>query len=159
VKNSGFPIEVGTMKPFRWPRHGFTLIELLVVIAIIGILAAVALPNYSDYVVRGKVPDATSNLATKRVQVEQFYQDNRTYVGAPACNNDITASQYFTFSCASADGFVTTYTLQAVGKSSMSGFTYTVDQSNTKTTTIAAPAPVGWRANANCWITKKGGVC
>ena len=60
------------------------------------------MPAYTDYVVRGKIPEATSNLATKRVQMEQFFQDNLTYAGAPACNTDSSASQYFTFSCSAA---------------------------------------------------------
>jgi type IV pilus assembly protein PilE len=143
-------------------QKGFTLIELLIVVAIVGILAAVALPAYSNYVTRGKIPEATSNLASKRVQMEQFYQDNRTYVGGSGCTADTTSSKYFDFSCTPAPGVApttTVYTIQAVGKSSMAGFTYTIDQSNTKQTTAA---PVGWAAAAmptSCWITKQGGTC
>lgn len=133
---------------------GFTLIELMVVVAIASILSAIALPWYSDYVTQGRIPDATSNLAAKRVQLEQFFQDNQTYLAAPACAADTTASQYFDFSCPVQSA--TTFTLQALGKGAMAGFTYTVDQDNTK----ATPAvPAGWTTAANCWITKKGGVC
>lgn len=136
-------------------RAGFTLIEVMVVVAIVGILAAVALPAYSDYVIRGKIPDATSVLATKRVLLEQFFQDNRTYVGAPACAADSTSSQYFDFSCTVQTA--TSFTLQAAGKATMAGFNFTIDQSAAKTSAITAS---GWAAeSASCWIIRKGGGC
>ncbi len=141
-------------------QKGFTLIELLITVAIIGILATVAVPAYSNYTIRGKVPDATSNLATKRVAMEQYYQDHRNYVGGPACFTDTTSSSYYTFSCGSVDGYANTYTITATGKGSMAGFTYTIDQNNTKTSTIIAPANSSWIATQNsCWITQTGGVC
>jgi type IV pilus assembly protein PilE len=138
-------------------QKGFTLIELMIVVAIIAILASVALPIYQDYVIRSKIPDATSNLASKRVSLEQFYQDNQTYLGAPACNADTSSSSNFDFQCTLQSA--TTYTLQAAGKGAMAGFTYTIDYTNAKQTTNA---PAGWTAAAmptSCWITKKGGVC
>lgn len=138
-------------------QRGFTLIELMIVVAIIGILSAIALPAYTDYIIRGRIPDATSNLAAKRVQMEQFFQDNRTYVGAPACNADATSSRFFTFSCPAA-ATATTYTLQATGTGPMADFNYTINQANTKTSNITRD---GW-ANPNpntCWATKKGGSC
>lgn len=146
---------------------GFTLIELLTVVAIVGILTVIVVPSYQSYVYRGKVSDATSNLAAKRVQMEQYYQDNRTYnnpsspstaSGMP-CGTDTLSSQYFTFSCPAAPDD-RSYTIQAVGTGSMAGFSYTIDQSNTKTSTISAPAPSGWiGSNASCWIVKQGGGC
>lgn len=138
-------------------QHGFTLIELMVTVVIVAILAAIAVPSYTAYVVRGKIPDATSNLATKRVQMEQYFQDNRTYVGAPACNADTTTSKYFTFSCAGAGApTAVTYTLQALGTGTMAGFTYTLDQDNNK---VTVSAPAGWTTSATCWVTKKDGTC
>ena len=136
---------------------GFTLVELMIVVAIIGILAAVAVPQYSDYVIRSKVPDATARLATLQVQLEQFYQDNRTYANAPGCSSDATTSKYYTFSCTTNDA--TTYVLQAAGKGSMAAFTYTVNQIGAKTTTVGTGAPSGWTGSTTCWITNKGGVC
>ena len=140
-------------------QRGFTLLELMITLVVIGILTAIALPNYAKYVIRGNIPDATGNLANKRVQMEQFYQDNRTYLGAPACVNDIVSSKNFTFSCSVQTA--TTYTLQATGIGRMAGFTYTVDQNNAKTSTFASPAPSEWIASspAACWITKAGDPC
>jgi type IV pilus assembly protein PilE len=147
-------------------QNGFTLVELMIVVAIMGILMAIALPNYTDYVIRGKIPDATSALSTKRVQMEQFFQDNRTYLAAPACTADTTSSQQFDFSCSVA-GSATNFTLQAVGKSGMAGFTFSIDESGNKATTIAAPAPERWQTTSptppattgGCWVTKAGGLC
>ena len=124
-------------------QKGFTLIELLIVIAVIGILAAVALPSYSDYITRGKIPDATSGLASKRVKMEQFFQDNRTYLAvAPQtndCDLDTTTSEYFNFSCPAA-ATATTYTLEATGKASMAGFSFTKNQAGARATTTTPPA-------------------
>ena len=140
-------------------QDGFTLVELMIVVVIVSILAAIAVPAYSNYTMRGKIPDATSNLAAKRVQMEQYFQDNHTYAGAPACNNDTTSSKYFTFDCQAGSLTATTYTLEALGTNSMTGFTYTIDQDNNKQTTAA---PAAWQAATmptNCWITKQGGAC
>lgn len=132
---------------------GFTLIELMVVVAIVAILASVALPSYRDYVTRSKIAEATSGLAAKRVRLEQFYDNNRTYAGAPDCNAD-TSGKYFTVSCSTADG--DGYTVQAVGRDSMDGFSFTINQANAKAT---PSVPSGWTGSATCWVLKKDGSC
>ncbi|MFG6465404.1 type IV pilin protein [Roseateles sp. BYS87W] len=133
---------------------GFTLIELMIAVAIISILAAVAIPQYRDYVTRGRIPDATSGLASKAVLLEQYYQDNRTYVNAPACANDTTTSRYFSFICTASSA--TAFTLTATGTGAMANFTYTVNQAGAKVTTSA---PTGWATNATCWVARKDGTC
>lgn len=151
----------------RSRQTGFTLIEVMIVVAIVAILSMVAYPSYRDYVIRGNIPVATSALATKQVQMEQFFQDRRTYVGGDAaatigagqgCVSD-TTGKYFDFSCAGGDApSATAYKISAVGKGSMAGFTLTIDQSATKTT---GAVPSGWSQPSpnTCWVTKKGGAC
>ena len=144
----------------RKVARGFTLIELMMTVAVIAILSAVALPNYRDYVIRGNVPEATSRLATKQVQMEQFFQDNRTYVAGTGCAADTTSSKVFGFTCVDGGDAVTAtaYILTAVGKGSMAGFKYTINQTGAKTTR-AVPAGSGWSAPTDCWATRKGGIC
>lgn len=143
-------------KDFSSHQHGYTLAEMLVTVALVGILSSIALPSYQDYMIRGKIPEATSNLAAKRVQIEQYFLDNRSYNGAPACNNDTAISQYFDFFCTGQENS-TTYTLMAVGKGTMAGFIFSIDQSNKKQT---QQVPSGWTLpNNDCWVTAKGGRC
>lgn len=136
---------------------GFTLVEVMVVVVIVAILVSVVLPSYSDYVKRGKITEATSNLSALRVNMEQYYQDNRTYLNGAVCGIGATpsATSFFNYACVAT---ATTYTITATGQTSMAGFTYTVDQANTKQTT-AAPAGWGVPPTANCWVTKQAGLC
>lgn len=136
-------------------RHrGFTLIELMVVVAIVAILAAVALPAYNDYVLRGKLTEAFTNLAALRVQAEQFFQDNRTYVGF-ACN--ATGAKYFAYDCPTLTASAYTVRAQGVATQGVANFVYTIDQANAKGTTTVG---TGWTgAGSACWVRRKDGTC
>ena len=133
---------------------GFTLIELMIVVAIIGILSVIGVPAYNDYVTRGKLVDATSKLADMRIQLEQYFQDNRNYGStSSSCGIAVPTSKYFTFSCNwGAGGTDQSYKITATGTINKTNFTFTIDDANAKTSS-------GWGNGTTCWITRKGDSC
>jgi type IV pilus assembly protein PilE len=142
---------------------GFTLIEVMITVAIVAIIAAVALPNYTDYVTRSKIVEAKTNLSDMRTRLEQYFLDNRSYpaaciasAGGPAGVGNIylpASAKFFTVACALT---ATTYTVTATGTGGMAGFVYTIDQANTHATTGTGP----WsKTSAVCWVSRKNGDC
>ena len=134
---------------------GFTLVEILIVVAIIGILAAIAVPMYTEHITRSQLVEAHTGLSDLRVRMEQFYQDNRTYDGAALdnCGAGVPGvAKNFTFNCRSLGQ---TYTATATGSAGrMVGFGFTINEQNVRATTAT---PAGWGgAQAACWISRKG---
>ncbi len=142
-------------------QKGFTLIEILIVVAIIGILAAIAIPQYQDYVLRANIQEATSTLSDFRTRMEQYYQDNRTYAGAAGAAGcgvvDPVATAKWTYVCGAPTNGGQAFTVTATGvtTNTMKDFAYTIDQANVRATT-AVKASWG-TAPVNRWITSKGG--
>jgi len=143
---------------------GFTMIELLIVVAVAAILAAVALPSYTYYLTRGRIVEATTNLANTRVLMEQYFQDNGFYGTAGACGAAMPTGVYFTYACVATsslggnadDGY--TITATGVANQNMGGFVYTIDQSNNRVSNLTAGGWTNPNPN-NCWAVKKGGLC
>jgi type IV pilus assembly protein PilE len=147
-----------TTRPCR--ARGFTLIEVMIVVVIVGILAAIALPSYFQYVQRSKIIEATTGLSNLRTRYEQYFLDNRTYVGACAAYKPNIQAQVKAFDLDCSAEAATTYTITATGNAAgaMTGFKYEIDQSDNKKTDSM---PSGWSTPSpdDCWATRKDGTC
>lgn len=140
-------------------HSGFTLIELMIVVAIVGILAAIAIPWYGDYIKRSRLPEAFTTLDSYAVKLDQYYQDNGRYtttLGSGVCGVAAPSSTYFGY--ASLCPTDSTYTLTATGKASqkMDDFEFRLKQDKTRTTEkFFNNVPT----LKNCWMKSKGDVC
>ena len=64
---------------YRKSNNGFTLVELMITVAILGVLAAVAIQAYSNYINRAKQSDAIIGLKAAQMAQEQFFSENNVY--------------------------------------------------------------------------------
>ncbi len=125
-------------------KNGFTLVELMVVIVIVGVLAAIAVPQFGNAIARARAAEVPVNLNKISIAQENYFVETRTYKNGCTWDNvantdaselgvSITPSQFFTY--ASGNGkspttFVATATLiKKIGQAQV-GETVTVNELN-----------------------------
>ena len=122
--------------------RGFTLIEVLIVIAIMGILSAIALPQYFSYVEKTRRSDAQASLLFEVQSMERCRASTQTYVGCEVSSAESTEA-YYTISVTTS---TTGYTLTAQGQNQQANDT----ECSTMTLNdqgIRTPAP----STTKCW--------
>ncbi len=138
----------------RWPAmyrqmRGITLLELMIVVVIIGIMAAIAYPNYRQFVARAKRTEAKAALLKIAANQERFYLQNNSYtldmtqLGFPVAAAFITDSDSYSISVTAADAsnFTAVATYQRVDAEAGKCLTFQLDGRGIRTS-----APL-----ADCW--------
>ena len=129
--------------------RGVTLLELLIVLLIISILAAIAYPNYREYITRAKRTEAKAALLQIATNQERFYLQNNTYttnmtnLGFPVAGAFLSDSDSYIINVGAADAndFTATATFQLGGDEAGKCLTFQIDGRGAKT---SAP-------DTDCW--------
>ncbi len=130
----------------RNTQRGITLIELMIVVVVISILAAVAYPNYQEFVARAKRNEAKAALLQLATNQERFYLNNNAFTddvrdlgfaSADAGETAITENDYYTITVTAADAsnFTATATYRFGAPESDRCRVFTIDGRGDKTST------------------------
>ena len=142
-------------------QKGFTLIELMIVVAIIGILAAIAIPAYQDYTIRGQVSEGLTLAASAKAAISEYYAQTgrapatRVEAGLGATDQPLDTQGNYVQSLAVANGVITvTYSSTAPRRAN--------NKVNNATITLvpytSVDESVSWKCRATGSVATPGGV-
>jgi type IV pilus assembly protein PilA len=141
-----------SMKMMKKAQQGFTLIELMIVIAIIGILAAIAIPQYQDYVTRAKWQENIVSMEPVKLAIAECLQNNASVVANCDAAADLGLASLPTPKYASGAMTLTagTAALTVTGTSEVGGLTLSM------TPDTSDPNVVKWTIGGTCTKKKCG---
>ena len=125
-------------------QRAFTMVEMMIVAVIVAILAAIALPSYTNYITKSEIRSSQAELLALSLNFENRYQRTLAYPVIAAANNNTAgikeefpawspSSSNFAYSVDSGSD-ATKYTLKATGSGRQSGCSITITNTNTRAT-------------------------
>ena len=135
--------------------NGFTLIELMIVVVVVGVLAAIAMPAYQDYVTRSKRADAKSGLLAAQLAEEKWRANNSAYtndmtdLGYAGANTQASPDDYYTITItgASSTAYIATATpvgSQLTNDTECANFVSNQNNDQTVSGTLSATPKLCW---------------